>query len=67
MHGISPGQVFEPCVKADVDVHLYIRCENVNVVKPQEGIHKGPDAASFDFAIWEILIRRFQKQRKSTI
>ena len=46
-------QAFEPYVKADVNVHLYRRFQNVTVVTPLEWKHKGPDAASIDFAIWE--------------
>ena len=46
---------FEPYVKADVNVHLYRRFQNVNVVTPRKWKHKGPDAAPIDFTIWESL------------
>ena len=39
-------------VKADVNVHLYRRFQNVNVVTHREWKHKDQDAAPIDFAIW---------------
>ena len=53
--------------QTDVDVHLFLRFQNVNIVTHQEWMPQGPDAAPIDFAIWEILIKGFQKRRKSTI
>ena len=51
----------------DVDVHLYICFQNVNVVTHQEWMPSGPDAAPIDFAICEILIKGFHKRTKPTI
>ena len=60
---ISPRQVFEPYVKAGVNVHSYRRFQNVNVVTPREWKHKGPDAALIDFTIWESLQDTLRSER----
>ena len=60
---ISPRQVFEPNVKADVNVHLYRHFQNMNVVTHREWKHKGPDAALIDFAIWESLQGTLRSER----
>ena len=56
-------QDFEPYVKADVNIHLYRRFQNVNVVTTREWKHKGPDASLIDFAIWESLQDALRSER----
>ena len=45
----------------------YVRKQNMNFVTPQEWMHKSPDAALMDFAIWGILKRRLQKRKIYTL